>query len=494
MCGLVGMAGDIDFQKRQVFRDLLDVCQVRGRDSTGVIRVDKDLNYGFAKEIGPPSYLAETKRFDRLMTGDCTVLIGHTRSKTSGEVSRENAHPFDYPEEGIIGVHNGTLRNYTHLEGHTHKKVDSDVLYGHLAKNGPQETFGNLFGAWACVWWDNNEKTLNFIRNDERPLYFTWSKDMKAMFWASEIWMFSAISRRIELWAGEEGESPFYPLPVNKLWRFTPIVTNVKDEPRLKMKTPIEIEPKKTSVQTWTGPNQRTGSGAGGAKTGAWHQNSSGDWTREGSSGGGEVANPFHLARETILAHLLELQGELDDPLPWEDDIILDRARVCHELNSSNEGRPLNKPATPPEETNTPISNVAFLTHSASRKASLKASTATSDSPRKILSLPGTNSRPSRQTPNAASSNSSGESSPRLAVQRQLRGVSFRTVAGIDYITNNVTGSEYPVVEFTHATGGCCTFCKHPVESLREVGTILSKQAFICKSCLVRPKDEVVNS
>lgn len=43
MCGIVGIAGKITHQaKNVVFKDFLDVCQVRGRDSTGVIKVRDD--------------------------------------------------------------------------------------------------------------------------------------------------------------------------------------------------------------------------------------------------------------------------------------------------------------------------------------------------------------------------------------------------------------------------------------------------------------------
>jgi len=133
MCGIVGIAGKITHQaKNVVFKDFLDVCQVRGRDSTGVIKVrdDKDQSYTWVKSVGTPSSLFDFRKYEtEIERGDAVALVGHCRHKTSGEVSVKNAHPFDFPDEGIIGVHNGTLRNQHTLDGHHYSKVDSEILY-----------------------------------------------------------------------------------------------------------------------------------------------------------------------------------------------------------------------------------------------------------------------------------------------------------------------------------------------------------------------------
>ncbi len=451
MCGIIGMAGDITFQHRQVFRDLLDVCQVRGRDSTGVVKVMKDLgDYDWVKQVGAPAFLCDGKEYDRLMTGDCAALIGHTRSKTSGEVSRRNAHPFDYPKEGICGVHNGTLRAYTGLDGYTYQKVDSDVLYGHLAQNGPQDTFQKLRGAWACVWWDQNEKTLNFIRNNERPLWFTWTEDMRVMIWASEIWMFSAVNRKIKLWPGEEGKSPFYELPVNQLWRFTPAPFAKKDEPTMKMKPSITIEPVEDKVVHRS-----------------WSRDSNGTWT------GGEVPDPFRPDPPLLLVDLAEA-GK------WEElEEELDRA-----IGRDRDKSPVTPTDTAAEETNSHISNVAFLKNSVKGSGCSTVSNITRPSNRTVLSLPEKGSVSSQSSSSGEPSGPTGQLSARL---RSLNGVSFRTVSGIDYITDNVTHQEWSEVEFCHNTGGKCTFCKSAVKNIKEVSAVLRKDAFICKSCFKEP-------
>lgn len=477
------MAGDISYQLRNSFRDFLDVCQVRGRDSTGVIRVSKDLDYNWAKQVGPPAFLCDSREYDRLMTGDCMVLIGHTRSKTSGEVTRRNAHPFDYPEQGICGVHNGTLRGHQVLEGYHHQKVDSDVLYNHLAIHGAQETFNKVNGAFACVWWDNNEKTLNFIRNKERPLWFTWTKDKKVMLWASEIWMFSAISRKIDLWEGEKDDagntvtSPFYQLPEEAWWRFRPDPKPAQGNSHIVMRPIIVIEKPKTQVVVR--PQSST-----------WKETPGGAWVREGDEGG-EVKNPFTVARETLLAKLEEA-GELDDDLPFSlmGDIPWDSEgafEMAMERDGPSELGP--KPnGTRPASTNSPLSNVTFLKDSLVQRGCSTDSKDTKSSKRPKLSLPGTNSHNCPSSSNGKPCEGTALLSRRL---RKASGVSFRNVAGIDYITNNVTSQEWTEVEFAHATGGRCKFCREPVGSLKEVGTILSADAFICKGCLKEPASVV---
>jgi glutamate synthase domain-containing protein 1 len=108
------MAGDLSIKDREMFEDMLDVCQLRGRDSTGAIRVNRlGTDYTYAKRVGPPSYLKDSREYENnIRTAGTSVLIGHCRHKTVGNVDVASAHPFDIAEHGIIGVHNGTLKNY----------------------------------------------------------------------------------------------------------------------------------------------------------------------------------------------------------------------------------------------------------------------------------------------------------------------------------------------------------------------------------------------
>lgn len=443
MCGLVGMMGDITHQlKTSVFRDLLDVCQVRGRDSTGVIRVDKNHEYDWVKQVGPPNFLYDLGLYQKRIekTAEPLALIGHCRAKTVGEVSRENAHPFDFPDKGICGVHNGTLRNYSQLTGHSYGKVDSEVLYEHLSEHGPEDTFSRDIGAFACVWYDENEKTVNFIRNDDRPLYFTWSKDKKTMFWASEPWMFSVVSRKIDLWDGGSKNTVFMSVPVNTLFSF-----HIKSDKTIVLKKELKIEVKKTTYANYAyaKPDRENEKG--------WRQTGPNTYERIVNKGG-SVANPFPKPGEGKTEVLL-----LDDPLP-------------ESLESTKD-----------DSTSSNISKIGFMQHSATTSDRGTQTTSSQTVKRKILSPVLKSLQLSLSRDKGESSESTAGSTKRCT---QKTGTSLRTLAGMTYITDNATGLEVFYPKLWQKSQGCCAFCKTEQKGPETIGAIVSEHSFICTDCI----------
>ena len=488
MCGIVGIAGKITHQaKNIVFKDMLDVCQVRGRDSTGVIKVrdDKDQSYTWVKSVGAPASLFDFRKYEtEIERGDVVALVGHCRHKTVGDVSVKNAHPFDFPEEGIIGVHNGTLRNHHTLEGHSYSKVDSEVLYEHMSKNGAKDTFEKVKGAYACVWWNNNDSTLNFFRNDERPLWFTWSKDMEMMFWASEIWMFAVVERKIELWKGtdDKGKDKYIQLPAHKLWSFTINPKAPKDERVLTMKPIKSIEPEKEAPRVTTGYNPTYGAN--------WNRADDGDWVRNPQTGlwepaaeskkGGEVTNPF-------LGSNAERTG------PTSDDAMDD------ELPTSLLPNPAATIGSPAESTSTKIGNVAFMKNSVPSLDLLTVSKNSPKFPKNILSQQGTNSNSSPQTNKrklSIVSNNTQEKQGCVLTEIQQRRkesrppTSVREVKGVGwFINDNFKEIEYSLEQFEKNTGGVCCHCKTPIGDLNEVHEFIDKENFVCMSCVTPALD-----
>jgi hypothetical protein len=484
MCGIIGVAGKITAEVRdKVFKDMLDVCQVRGRDSTGVIKVNKDLEYSWVKKLGPPANLFEYRAYETTVErGDTAVLVGHCRSKTSGSLDVKSAHPFDIEDKGIIGVHNGTLRQYYDLDGYDCQKVDSEVLYGHLANSGAKKTFERLKGSFACVWWDNNEKILNFIRNNERPLWFTWSKDKSMMFWASEDWMFSVISRKVELWEGENnrGKNKYIQLPENTLWQFkVDWSANVAEKQKhLTMRPSRKIEPiKEEEVRRYTGNYGMQGgyTGNGQGKTighgkekspyGDGWERVNGVWQPKDKVKGGEVANPFSL---------------LDDELP-----------------EALQGGPKDTTGSQEELKSSQLGNVHFMNISLRKKGleteqkqSQKSGRKTDFSQRPILSIPQSNNnvKPFEKLKRLLGVTASNSSV--IPISRDP--VSLRTVAGINYITNGKTGVEYTENEFEENTLAQCSFCMNPIGGLEEVAEFIDEHDFICKGCL-NPPEQLVN-
>lgn len=198
MCGIVAIIGSINNVKYdKAFKHLLILDALRGIDSTGIVTVDQQGVPIVAKQVGNPYELLDTGPFNRAMTRNNKVLIGHNRFATQGLVNKKNAHPFEF--DTLVGVHNGTLTSKWRLADNRDFVVDSENLYHHIDKHGLKDAMDLSEGAWSLIWWDRVNQTVNLLRNKERPMFVGWEKKTGVMMCASEEWMLHIAAARNDI-------------------------------------------------------------------------------------------------------------------------------------------------------------------------------------------------------------------------------------------------------------------------------------------------------
>ncbi len=180
-----------------MLRTLLVLDSLRGEDSTGVAAIPRQGDVIVAKELGNPFELFPSRKYTTAMKRPNRAIIGHNRFATSGGISKATAHPFDF--DTLVGVHNGTLRNKWNLDDAKDFSVDSENLYHHIEKNSLKHALSVVEGAYALVWWDKINESLNLLRNKERPMYMVASEDNKTVFFASESWMLAIAANRADI-------------------------------------------------------------------------------------------------------------------------------------------------------------------------------------------------------------------------------------------------------------------------------------------------------
>ena len=206
MCGIVGVISKTDYgfslKEQKIFEQLLFVDSLRGEDSTGIFVVNNTSEVQIAKDVMDSYTFAYTKEYKDIIeymyrTGK--VACGHNRKQTVGKNIDTNAHPFVVNEEFVF-VHNGTLHQHRDLAP---TEVDSEALAIHLHKalgtdkeDALDEALSKVYGAYACVFYDQRSDTVYLLRNKERPLYLIKEKTKGSYIFSSELGLAAAICSR----------------------------------------------------------------------------------------------------------------------------------------------------------------------------------------------------------------------------------------------------------------------------------------------------------
>jgi hypothetical protein len=168
--------------------------------------------------------------------GESDIIVTHARLPTKGETKVEMLHP--HVHENIFGVHNGTMYRVDDRQIPDNES-DSAAIMKALSEKGVQGFLDDSYGAFSLVWVDLKTGTLNFFRNDQRPMVFAeiqWKDKSESLYWASEeIFLRMVLHRDLGSLDGIE----FANTNVNELISFP-----------LKVGKQIEVVDKKTFTRT----------------------------------------------------------------------------------------------------------------------------------------------------------------------------------------------------------------------------------------------------
>lgn len=192
MCGLFGAAGpSLSKKDQEAVKVLGNLSVVRGRDSTGLatcFRPTSMRNGGFKfkvhKALQEAPVFMGSKPIEKIMADSPFAISGHVRFATHGTVKLSNAHPFTCGH--YIGMHNGVIGSLFDREN---DRTDSEVLFREMMKSGvePGIKYGLKNGGdMALVFFNKSNGSLNYYRNNGRPLFIGVEEKKKKFFWASE--------------------------------------------------------------------------------------------------------------------------------------------------------------------------------------------------------------------------------------------------------------------------------------------------------------------
>lgn len=244
-CGMVGVAGALEYKDEALTKRMLLLDVFRGADSTGLAAVRNSGEILISKIASHPLDLFDMAKFKTALNATSSkVFLGHNRSMTRGAINTINAHPFQFGH--IVGAHNGTLDlvAVNRLEEALGEKfpVDSQAVFAGIAELGLKKTIELLTGAWALTWYDTKEETINFLRNKERPLWYAYSKEFDKLFWASEWPMIEAATHMgsgYELFLEPDTGYNFFETEpdVHYCWNVNDLKKGSKSRPKAKAKT-----------------------------------------------------------------------------------------------------------------------------------------------------------------------------------------------------------------------------------------------------------------
>lgn len=174
MCGIFGGLGPN--YNPDIVRLLALLNEARGTDAGGWWNGEK-----FYKNNTP---IREMLNVDIVRQKQTAFILGHTRAKSTGANTKENAHPFFY--DNIVGMHNGIVANFTELKkkyGTEKMEVDSEIIFWLLNEKG-LDGLKELEAYWGLAWTD--KRTPNKVHLSKHDGSLAYAESDGAVYYSSD--------------------------------------------------------------------------------------------------------------------------------------------------------------------------------------------------------------------------------------------------------------------------------------------------------------------
>ncbi|NON62253.1 7-cyano-7-deazaguanine synthase, partial [Acidianus sp. RZ1] len=198
MCSVSGVLIFDPEKSKEVERKLVDLlkrAEDRGRDSYGVIVIDKTGGIKSIKSSGKPSDSEE--KLNGIINEDSRVVIANNRAEPTTEYvkakTQEDIQPF--VGKRYVVTHNGIISNDIELERRYNlqrkTRIDSAILPPLLDSRwdgtleGLRKVLSDIKGSFALIIADKSRPDRIFLAQNFKPLYMAYDFSLKAVFFSS---------------------------------------------------------------------------------------------------------------------------------------------------------------------------------------------------------------------------------------------------------------------------------------------------------------------
>ncbi|MEM3291425.1 MAG: 7-cyano-7-deazaguanine synthase QueC [Saccharolobus sp.] len=205
---------------------ILKKAEDRGRDSFGIVVIQKDGEIKVRKSLGKPSEKEEL--LYGIIDENSRVVIANNRAEPTTEYVRQKTEDDIQPfiGERYIVTHNGIIANDTEIEKKYNlirkTKIDSSILPPFLDKlwDGRVESLRNMLneikGSFALIIGDKKNPDRIFLAQNFKPLYMAYDYSLEAVF-------FTSLDDYFDV-------KPFDPVNVTKLEPYSIVMVNTQKQ------------------------------------------------------------------------------------------------------------------------------------------------------------------------------------------------------------------------------------------------------------------------